>query len=248
MEQSTHKYISEMLGKWTIDKRTTGESKGKSGSSSKNYDVLGRELMTSDEVRKMPNEKCIAFIRGQDPIYDFKYKTFETATFKHCNELGPYHHTLTKREDREEDGMELINENSLEYFKKESMSREDVKIYPLDLISFLEYDFKEEENNLSFDEIKEIMQEPEVQGKIMELEESESKKEIEARLKVIENLSIVDLMVNDILTENQKRQVMLGIENGLEEEDIKRYLNPCYSVEQMEEIRKMTEKLKKNAV
>lgn len=248
MEQSTHKYISEMLGKWTIDKRTTGESKGKSGSSSKNYDVLGRELMTSDEVRKMPNEKCIAFIRGQDPIYDFKYKTFETETFKHCNELGPYHHTLTKREDREEDGMELINENSLEYFKKESMSREDVKIYPLDLISFLEYDFKEEENNLSLDEIKEIMQEPEVQGKITELEESESNKELEARLKVIEKLSIVDLILNDILTGDQIRQVVRGIENGLEEKDIKRYLNPCYSVEQMEEIRKMTEKLKKNAV
>ena len=43
-EQSTHKYVSEMLGKWTIDKRSTGETLGRNGSSSRNYDILGRDM------------------------------------------------------------------------------------------------------------------------------------------------------------------------------------------------------------
>ena len=71
-EQSTHKYISELLGKRTIDKRSTGETRGRQGSSSRNYDVLGRELLTPDEARKFDNKKCLVFIRGYDPILDDK--------------------------------------------------------------------------------------------------------------------------------------------------------------------------------
>ena len=67
-EQSSHKYISELLGKSTIDKRSSGETLGKRGSSSRNYAVLGRELMTPDEVRKLDNRKCIVMIRGCDPV------------------------------------------------------------------------------------------------------------------------------------------------------------------------------------
>lgn len=58
-EQSTHKYVSELLGKGTIDKKSSGETRGRQGSSSRNYDVLGRELFTPDEVRKLDNRKCI---------------------------------------------------------------------------------------------------------------------------------------------------------------------------------------------
>lgn len=72
-EQSTHKYVSELLGKGTIDKRSSGETKGRQGSSSRNFDVLGRELFTPDEVRKLDNEKCLLFIRGFDPVIDDKY-------------------------------------------------------------------------------------------------------------------------------------------------------------------------------
>lgn len=74
-EQETHKYISEMLGKKTIDKSTNGITRGKQGSSSENYDVLGRELLLPEEVRKVDGSKCIVFIRGFDPIFDDKIKT-----------------------------------------------------------------------------------------------------------------------------------------------------------------------------
>ena len=80
-EQSTHKYVSELLGKGTIDKKSSGETKGRQGNSSRNYDVLGRELFTSDEVRKLDNKKCIIFIRGFDPIMDNKFIPFNHPMF-----------------------------------------------------------------------------------------------------------------------------------------------------------------------
>lgn len=69
---TTQKELSELMGKATIDKRTNGETLGKQGSSSRNYDVLGRELMFPDELRKIDSRKCILFIRGFDPILDAK--------------------------------------------------------------------------------------------------------------------------------------------------------------------------------
>ena len=58
-----HKYISELLGKGTIEKKSSGETRGRQGSSSRNYDLLGRELMTPDEARKFDNKKCLIYIR-----------------------------------------------------------------------------------------------------------------------------------------------------------------------------------------
>ena len=52
-EQSTHKYVSELLGKETIDTNTYGKSSGRSGNYSTNYQISGRELMTPDEVRML---------------------------------------------------------------------------------------------------------------------------------------------------------------------------------------------------
>lgn len=87
-EKSTHQYISEMLGKSTIDKRSTGETRGVHGSASRNYDVLGRELMTSDEVRNMSNKKCLIFIKGFNPIFDDKYIPFRHKNFSQTEDGG----------------------------------------------------------------------------------------------------------------------------------------------------------------
>ena len=72
-EQSTHKYVSELLGKSTIDTNTYGKSSGRSGNYSTNYQVSGRELLTPDEVRMLDNQYAILFIRGERPVLDFKY-------------------------------------------------------------------------------------------------------------------------------------------------------------------------------
>ena len=72
-EQSTHKFISEYLGKETLDTNTFGKSTGHSGSYSTNYLQTGRELLTPDEVRLLNNDYGLLFIRGELPIMDKKY-------------------------------------------------------------------------------------------------------------------------------------------------------------------------------
>ena len=72
-EQSTHKYISELLGKSTLDTNTYGKSTGRSGNYSTNYQITGRELFTPDEVRMLDNKYALLFIRSERPIMDEKY-------------------------------------------------------------------------------------------------------------------------------------------------------------------------------
>ena len=71
-EQSTHKYVSELLGKETIDLDTHAKSTGRGGSWSTNQQIAGRELMTPDEVRMLDNSRALLFVRGERPMLDFK--------------------------------------------------------------------------------------------------------------------------------------------------------------------------------
>ena len=81
-EQATHKYVSELLGKETIDTNTYGKSSGRSGNYSTNYQNSGRELMTPDEVRMLDNRKALLFIRGERPILDEKYDLLRHPNIK----------------------------------------------------------------------------------------------------------------------------------------------------------------------
>lgn len=93
-EQSTHKYISEMLGKETLDTRNRSISKGSHGSSSTSYQQTGRELLTPDEVRAMDNAYAIVFIRGERPVIDKKYDILKHPNIKLTEDGGaaPYIH------------------------------------------------------------------------------------------------------------------------------------------------------------
>lgn len=81
-EQSTHKYISELLGKATIDTRTRGITKGRNGSFSKNYQNTGRELLMPDEVRMLDNDYALLFIRGERAVSDKKYDLMRHPNIK----------------------------------------------------------------------------------------------------------------------------------------------------------------------
>ena len=70
-ESSTHKYVSEMLGKATIDTKTHGQTKGKSGSYSTNFQMSGRELLTPDEVRKLDNRYALELVRAGDVLVEY---------------------------------------------------------------------------------------------------------------------------------------------------------------------------------
>ncbi len=97
-EQGTHKYISEMLGKATIDTRTHGQNKGRNGSSSVNFQQSGRELLTPDEVRLLDNRDALLFIRGERPIVDRKYDLMKHPNIKATEDGGapPYHKPVQK--------------------------------------------------------------------------------------------------------------------------------------------------------
>ncbi len=93
-EQGTHKYVSELLGKATIDTNTYGKSSGRSGNYSTNYQNAGRELMTPDEVRMLDNRYAILFVRGERPIIDEKLDIFKHPRVKLTTYGGakPYEH------------------------------------------------------------------------------------------------------------------------------------------------------------
>ena len=182
-EQSTHKYISELLGKATIDKRSSGETRGRQGSSSRNYDVLGRELLTPDEARKFDNKKCLIFIRGFDPIMDEKYKPMKHPAFSQTADGGaePYVHTrgcnaiVTKE-------YEILTPESLKYYESLADKGENVFI-----------------DKLSMDEMT-ILSEVGVQRKLMNNDEKEARarmyEEVESSLEYVDPAAEEEIIVD----------------------------------------------------
>ena len=122
-EQSTHKYVSELLGKETIDTNTYGMSKGRNGSYSTNYQLSGRELLTPDEVRMLDNRYSLLFIRGERAVMDEKYDILKHPNLKLTVDGGsePYRHGNTENALdwkavtlNEESDYELLSEEELE--------------------------------------------------------------------------------------------------------------------------------------
>ena len=93
-EQSTHKYVSELLGKETIETRTSSQSRGRNGSYSQNFQQAGRELMTPDEVRMLDNRYALVLVRGEAPVIDEKYDLMRHPNIKLTGDGGaaPYVH------------------------------------------------------------------------------------------------------------------------------------------------------------
>ena len=93
-EQSTHKYVSELIGKETIDTNTYGRSYGMHGNYTTNMQNAGRELMTPDEVRMLDNRFALLFIRGERPVKDLKYDILKHPNLKLTADGGEdlYHH------------------------------------------------------------------------------------------------------------------------------------------------------------
>ena len=87
-EQSTHEYVSKLLGKETIDLNTYGKSAGRNGNYSTNYQISGRELLTPDEVRRLDNRYALLFIRGESPIMDLKYDILKHPNVKKTADGG----------------------------------------------------------------------------------------------------------------------------------------------------------------
>lgn len=97
-EQSTHEYVSKLLGKETIDVNTYGRSRGRNGSYTTNWQLGGRELLTPDEVRMLDNRNALLFIRGERPVLDQKFDIEKHPNFKRSadGDAEPYRHGADK--------------------------------------------------------------------------------------------------------------------------------------------------------
>ena len=81
-EPTTLEHVSKTLGKETIDTRSRNRTKGKNGSTSENDGILGRELMTVDELKVMKDNECILFVRGLYPFFCDKFVIEKHPNYK----------------------------------------------------------------------------------------------------------------------------------------------------------------------
>ena len=146
-EQSSHKYISEMLGKWTIDKRSTGRTFGANGSSSQNFDILGRELMTPDEVKNMSKSKMILFVTGEHPICDDKCYWFKQKEYKKYSKYPKYSFKPVSKP-----SMEILNAVALEHLHNDPNI--ELREYGCSFAELALLDF-EEVHEIDMDRVKE---------------------------------------------------------------------------------------------
>ena len=130
-EQSTHEYISKMLGKETIDTRTRGITKGQHGSSNTNYQNAGRELLTLDEVRLLDNSNALIFIRGERPLIDKKFDILSHPNIAKTadGKAVPYKHSKSEKYLR----------NDLSFTIKEDLSN--IKLLEVDGDNVKTFDF-----------------------------------------------------------------------------------------------------------
>ena len=101
-EQSTHEYVSKLLGRETIDTNSYGRTDGLRGNFSTNFQVAGRELLTPDEVRMLDNRYAIAFIRGESPVYDLKYDILSHPKIAEGRDGGAEAYVHGRRDDAPE--------------------------------------------------------------------------------------------------------------------------------------------------
>ncbi len=139
-EQSTHKMVSELLGKESIDLNTYGKSTGHSGSYSTNYQATGRELLMADEVRMLENEKSILLIRGEKPVIDFKYDILKHPNIKYTTDGNGkmYEHGIVNKSTGTISQLTLEELSNADYTKEskeienttyELLSEEEIKNY-----------------------------------------------------------------------------------------------------------------------
>ena len=257
-EQSTHKYVSELLGKGTIDKRATGETMGRQGSSSRNYDVLGRELLTPDEARKFDNKKCLIFIRGFDPIMDNKYVPFGHPAFNQTadGDGEPYIHIPSQKNNLIGKPFELLSPKAVSFFQMLKDKGENVYIDSLTYEEFMllgELDVQRR-----FTDMDEAQQKAklnsEQDSELEYVDESEAESSSTGGTAQAQNVPLPKLKGEDSITNRmvtwkysteQKSELRKLLEAQMPKEEILKFFYPDTPVEQMTEIRETFEEYKR---
>lgn len=243
-EASTFEYISKLLGKWTIDKRTNGESKGSSGSVSENYDVLGRELMMEYELRLLPDDECIIFVRGEEPIRDKKWFPWEHAEVDAARKYGEFdveENRVVLAESAVDglrgdvSGCKYIDSKELDYMMKQSKKDSSIEVYGMDAYDFMMLDMDELEkckrkisggatnsNTFSFSNSDGLMIDAEL---IEEFNRRTTRirkeKEWNEFIENYDKMSVAEIYSIGLLGETRERVVTELLRAGVGEKDIK---------------------------
>lgn len=233
-EASTYEYVSKLLGKWTIDKRTSGESKGSSGSYSQNYDVLGRELMLEYELRLLPDDECIIFVRGENPIRDKKWFPWEHEQYleaRKCGALNPKEQKEKKEKSMEE--CEFLGEESLNYLKLQKDKNENIRLYELDAFSFMMMDLDEMEKKIHStpNDKKGKAGEPTITAGMIQsaLRAEKEREEAERKAWFVENfdsLTLLDIYSSEWIGEIRRNVIRDLLQAQAPEEVIKSIIRP----------------------
>ncbi len=237
-EQETHKYISEALGKATIEKRSNGQTLGRQGSSSRNFDETGRELMLPDEVRRTDGKKCIVLIKGYPPILEDKIETYKHPLFYKMD--GKYVH-MPQREREMKKARMFIHEEYLKHVKEEEERTGKETCFTMTMDDLLKIpNEKVEEWDLTGaveDEIKGFMTEKEQERRIQELKERcRKEKEGINNLSPREVLEYAKLKRNGYLDAAVK-ELLPFLKDGMNYDAVKELFGPEASVEEIKSIK-----------
>ena len=233
-EASTYEYVSKLLGKWTIDKRTSGESKGTSGSYSENYDVLGRELMLEYELRLLPDDECIIFVRGENPIRDKKWFPWEHEEYLEARKCGVFNPSVQKEvQTRQMEQCQFVEKESVEYLKKQKEKNENIQLYEMDAFAFMMMDLDGLEKKIHSTPNDKKGQGEEITitaGMIQSAIEVEKKREEEEKkawfLENFDKLTLLDVYSSDLIGEVRRNVVRDLLQAEADEEVIKSIIRP----------------------
>lgn len=242
----THKYISELLGKATIDTRTDGLHSGRNGSGQINHAKAGREMMTPAEVRRMHPKDCIIFVEGELPVYDQKNLLWEQdpKLQKHLDDLGPYEHPVHAiyNEERMEyrtvedvENIRYLDQEDAAFYIEAAKTDDRIKIFDVNDKEFLYLNWHKPV--LSDAEIMELFRNDfagEEEPSQEQPEESGSRKVSETEHTTVSGStkdhhrlkgSVVDCLKRYAgeLSQEQINEILLGMESGLTEKQIKTY-------------------------
>lgn len=244
---STHEYISKLLGEMTIDTRNDGVTTGSHGSSSLNNQRAGRGLMTPGEVKRLDRKKCLIFMEGQYPILDWKNLPFETPEWKESERLAGkegYKHpvrvvynpkTMTYRTIRNESKFQAIDKKDVAFYKEAEKTDNSIKVCEVNEEEFLYLNFNVEPKPTEEELIQMLIQNRNEMEESKENPESNNSKvpkfgtnKKNTDTKQDEwNLSgsIEQCIIRyaSRLNGEQINQILLGLEQGLTDEQVKSY-------------------------
>nr|MDE6853163.1 TraM recognition domain-containing protein [Lachnospiraceae bacterium] len=239
-EASTYEYVSKLLGKWTIDKRTSGESKGSSGSYSENYDVLGRELMLEYEIRLLPDDECILFVRGEHPIRDKKWFSWEHQEYENARKYGAY---LPDREmgdaEPENENCQFISNSSLEYLKMQENQSEGIHICGMDVYEFMMMDMDAvmgKVHTVADEQEKSALIRPDMIRKAIEVEAKRNSEEQRERFeRDFPEMSLLDIFSSRQISRTRREVIRELIQAKAEDETIKSIVSPKLTEAEVQE-------------